>query len=147
MREIKFRGKSIKDGKWVYGYFLVNQFDEYTICDKTFAVAVIPETVGQYATLSDKNNKEIYEGDIVRVGSKLMEEKKWSNYWATREVKFGDGEINGSEWEHAIIGFWLSPCDTFNISNLTKDNEDMIIEVIGNIYENPELLNKKIKEN
>jgi len=47
MREIKFRGRSIlNDGKWHYGYFLVNHFGEYIICGKDFAIAVIPETVG-----------------------------------------------------------------------------------------------------
>jgi len=66
MREIRFRGKRISDNKWVYGYFLVNQFGEYTICDKTFSAAVIPETVGQYIGLPDKNNKEIYGGDILK---------------------------------------------------------------------------------
>ena len=128
MRNIKFRGKSIKDGKWVYGYFLVNQFDEYTICDKTFATAVIPETVGQYAGLPDKNNKEIYEGDILKRGE------------TTDEVIFEDGAF--------CIKFYSKNYKSYYTKTMQEALSGGINrwKIIGNKFENSELLNKNVKE-
>lgn len=139
MRDIKFRA-------WYYAekkmYYDVVVFDgcvckriSEDIWDNFYDedgpredAAVIPM---QYTGLKDKNGKDIYEGDIVKVGSILMQ--KNPDYNAIRTVSWG-GEINGSEWTHDIIGFTLEPCDNHRIPNLDND-KDLNIEVIGNIYE------------
>lgn len=133
MREILFRGKRIDNGEWVEGYLLLKYFHEsprtrFVIQYKTkynpemwqpeYAVAeIIPETVGQYTGLCDKNGKKIFEGDICRVG----------NFNYKVEFKY-------SSWQFAILtrGVWCNPYFDSNCGEKC--------EVIGNIHDNPELL-------
>lgn len=120
-REIKFRGKRIVNGKWVYGYLtkIWGQFNIVEISDGNIAYEVDTETVGQYTGRKDKNEVEIYGEDIVKIqhgyypsliGRVSFEEGQWM-------VK----ELDGTVWN--LYSFILAP-----------------VEVIGNIQDNLELL-------
>ena len=125
MREIKFRGKRIDDGEWVVG-----DLTRYSNVKSIIVVDlvegeepwVLTETVGQYTGLKDKNEIGIYEGDVVGK----------NGYWSFI-VEFDNGS------------FRLNPLDIVqsrNWEHRTLTNEWLLIgfEVLGNIYDNPELL-------
>lgn len=128
MREILFRGRN-ENSTWKYGSLLVNKdtFDNdvfiYHICDADgYSTEIIDtKTVGQYTGLQDKNGTKIFEGDILSAHlddgypeNETMLEVVWhNNGWYGKNGKFFDDFDNGFE---------------------------KYFEVIGNIHDNPELL-------
>lgn len=128
MREILFRGKRTGNGEWVYGFYfrsIGNFIKELPSSVSTPTHLVLPETVGQYTGLTDKNGKKIFEGDIVlgrfEFGMKVPS-----------LVVFRDGAF-GLEWEHAGKTVFTAFTGFCNVT----------FEVIGNVFDNPELLNKE----
>lgn len=127
-REIKFRGKSKKTGKWIYGYYFKNRGIDFIAPDefangKTWEdYEVIPETVGQFTGQLDKNGKKIYEGDIII--EKLRRARKDGERLA---ICFDDFE-------------WRGKNANGSTTSLSLLFEYHTVEVIGNIHDNPELL-------
>ena len=132
-REIKFRGKRLANYEWCYGSLLVWANGECTILEKSDSSNAVwkreidPNTVGQFTGLYDKNGKEIYEGDILMcIGQR--EDNKGRKY--TRKVSFKNGSFCMSVPEYNI-----DSCLNNHIVN-----GKLNWEVIGNIYDNKELL-------
>jgi uncharacterized phage protein (TIGR01671 family) len=139
MREIKFRGKAecgIKElekqgfehvNGWIYGTYLdgyivngvVESTDEYIALEEWCPVKI--ETVGQYTGLEDKNGKEIYEGDIIQD----ERGKKYLIKWGINS----NGFIAKTNEAH---------CNVYSSYHLSFKTQ-----VIGNIHDNPELLEAK----
>lgn len=126
MREIEFRGKAINDGVWVYGD--LHLMSKTPHIHDTFArsVHIDTSTVGQYTGLRDKNGKKIYEGDILR-GS--------------------NGSINGYEWPFRLEVKWDKDKCKFTVPTWGYIDSTHYYEVIGNIYDNPKLLESEAKAN
>lgn len=137
MREILFRGKRKENGKWIYGFlvpketnsyadgFLIidgalnyDELDDYQPSFSTYDV--VSETVGQYTGLTDKNGKKIFEGDIVKYRNNLP-----------CKIDYIDSQF---------VMMWKNFYRNFE---RVYDDE---IEVIGNIYDNPELLKEAEQE-
>ncbi len=125
MREILFRGKRTDNSEWVEGYYCPTPFSRFpckpsiypvsTINSHWHGIEVNPETVGQYTGLKDKNGTKIFESDVLRC-------------WG--------GEYAFGYWEHDIIivaAFW-------DMSATAAMTESEFAEIVGNIYDNPELL-------
>ena len=132
MRETKFRGIANNPdvdhyGEWIYGDLIHLGGEVYIQNDDDapdiIAIRVDPETVGQFTGLHDKNGKEIYRGDI---------------------VKYDTSPENGVATISSYIGNNLYFC--WHNSPIPPTNADIFgckdeLEVIGNIHENPEIIN------
>jgi uncharacterized phage protein (TIGR01671 family) len=145
MREIKFRGKRTDTGQWVYGdYFKAPLTDEnsglppeagwfflcgeirHCISQNGVAFTVDPSTVGQYTGLKDKTEQEIYEGDIMDMSFYGVVIIVWNEEICSFQFAY-EGMAKGT----AIGG---------RITNTLFDHEALKFKVIGNIHDNPELL-------
>ena len=115
MRDVLFKGKRVDNGEWTEGYF-------FKTWDKVFLLwgmtgdcpnmeEVVPETVGQFTGLCDKNGKKIFEGDI---------------------VESPNGTQGFIEWQNAECAFLV------NIGDDWQTMDDCPYEVVGNIYDNKE---------
>ena len=130
MRTIKFRGEDIETGEWIYGD-IIQRMGFYPAILTVYPtvegkvgyaeMAVNRETIGQFTSLYDKNKKEIYEGDIIKVSSTLER----------IEVRFVRG----------VFAFLWNG----NIDDEAPINAPTLkwAEVIGNIHDNPKLLKRK----
>ena len=144
MREILFRGKRADNGEWVEGDLLHYKSGEMAICkgfskygyEATEIIGrdkVIPETVGQYTGLTDKNGRKIFEGDIVRLTDEYNE-IEW-----TAIVVFGNPNSSCC-WGYSLCP--IGKCESTSDILMWVDMEESgaYCEIIGNIYDNPELL-------
>ena len=131
MREILFRGKRLDNGDWVYGYYVhigpVSCQRAYIIpeyASSLYVNEVDPSTVGQYTGLKDKNGKRIFDGDIAKV---LQGKDKDIAYVGFENGAFMLYPKTGNIYERTLWEYWYNDWD---------------VEVIGNITDNPELLEK-----
>ena len=141
MREILFRGKRIDNGEWIIGYYVKFLTDknktQYVIysgyaetdCDDIYPdfFEVDPETVGQYTGLSDKNGKKIFEGDIVR----------YPVYQGTCRGEDIHQVVFERRGGSAYFGITMDDIETWYFCMSVPAD---LMEVIGNIYDSPELI-------
>ena len=123
MREILFRGKQIDNGEWVYGD-IRHDYDGVPSCISYYCGSnpIIPESVGQYTELTDKNGRKIFEGDIVNVNTN--KDTLCHRYEGRNLV------IRFDEYHRFVASGRLE----YPLCNHYE------WEVIGNIHDNPELL-------
>lgn len=147
MREILYRGKIEGNGVWTFGAyyhqteFYGEQCDYHLIissCDELednmmWRDNVYPETIGQFTGLTDKNGIKIFEGDIVSFGiSQRIMYVHWNDETLTWELT--DVGVSACEVNHLF--------NTVDLAEIQVESAygEMFSEVIGNIYDNPELL-------
>ena len=125
VREILFRGKREDNGKWVYGNLLQHPNGQCFVLVEIggFKVfSVIPFTVGQYTGLCDKNGNKIFEGDVVAY-------RKYGNLAVV--------------WDDGAFQFMRKKAFYDLFYDLLEDINPSGCEVIGNRWDNPELLEEK----
>lgn len=136
-REIKFRGKALNGEKWYYGSLI--DYGDPAFCDivrfnddnEAIHECVDINTIGQFTGLHDKNGKEIYEGDIVK--------------WTDEKDRMDKFLLCYVDWHKHLCKFYLSFGEEQKVNDSRTDIFEMMrmgynYEVIGNIYDNPELL-------
>ena len=125
MREILFRGKQEDNEKWVIGYLSSKHtITIQTPCGHMDEIVICADTVGQFTGLTDKNGKRIFEGDIAKV---LQGKDKDIAYVGFENGAFMLYPKTGNIYERTLWEYWYNDWD---------------VEVIGNVTDNPELLEK-----
>ena len=149
MREILFKAKRKDNGEWVEGYYRADpDLDGYFICGweygysengierEPFDEEVYPSTLCQYTGLTDKNGQKIWENDIVRYTFDYPSETATKN-----GLKERISSVFWSEWR----GSWSVYADERKCKGMNNDlfkyvRNGNTVEIIGNIFDNPELL-------
>lgn len=137
MREIKFRGYDRFDQRWVYGYglhqsiFIDGSSNAYVTAGIREVFIVDKESTGQYTGLKDKNGVEIYEGDIIETHEHRIETIIWEDNGFKRKYTFERTYQGESYFETRILDMGDS------------SNRNWGYKVIGNVYENKNLLEVK----
>ncbi|WP_091011965.1 MULTISPECIES: YopX family protein [Paenibacillus] len=136
MREIKFRGKSLINGMMVFGNLSVQYDGTWINCGNATEskwVPVDPETVGQYIGFQDRDDRKVYQGDIVAV-----------------DCDCDPGEYATCKHDPTLnIVIWDQEEESFAFKGIAFRSDDMhadytdLWDVVGNIYDNPELLAPK----
>ncbi|MCM1225972.1 MAG: YopX family protein [Clostridium sp.] len=138
-REILFRGKRVADEEWVYGYYLYADEDAApVIIDKhCYSYVIIPETVGQYTGLTDKNGTRIFEGDILSLKHYMI-----NDLVVVKFGKYEDGNIH-DDIPCGHVGFYLDFSESFKEKNYYRNDICFFApkcEVISNVHDNPEMI-------
>ena len=134
MHKILFRGKPKNELiDWVYGYYFYSELTcKHCIMGESkdygyTCIEVIPETVGQYTGLKDKNGTKIFEGDIVQTNKFFLSVGLNAKYVIEYDVE---------------IACFIGTMQKGYVKHFTTfQNDSDQFEVIGNIHDNPELLN------
>ena len=131
MRDILFRGKDAESSKWLYGWVfggkaesiieLDTQYVSEEGVEAYYTSVVIPETVGQYTGLDDKNGVKIFEGDVVRY---------------LNSIESGNGVVISDSC--AFLFNWIDIDETDSLLRHFQCSEEL--EVIGNVHDNSELM-------
>lgn len=145
MRKILFKAKRIDNGEWVEGCIVIDQsrldIFKYRIqpieSGVLYAPPIDPDTLCQYTGFTDKNGKKIWENDILRYsydydGSPFLKDGE--------EIKYRAGAVFWSEWRGswAVCGRGNKKCTNNDVFKYNRNPNRT--EVIGNIFDNPELL-------
>lgn len=131
MREILFRGQTKKTKLWILGlpFYLADGLIAGIETNDGLAMEVIPETISQFIGQTDKNGRKIFEGDIIKdCGGTLG------------VVKFGEGTFDSGIYKYT--GYYYQERNgniDRNALYQTTENWEQV-QVIGDIYDNPELL-------
>ena len=163
MREILFKAKAInrdkgyhrtnyKNGDWVYGLITRlydEQFEnlpaEMTDENGVSRIEIDHNTICQYTGLTDKNGNKIWENDVLL---QKTTEMHWCKWECMGVVKYGEHDWDASNYGYTSIGFYVEPIVkngdinkiASGLNQVDINDEYYPIEVIGNIFDNPELL-------
>lgn len=145
MREILFRGKRMDNGEWVEGYYVPIGKYHYILTGRLELVPYLgfehflvnPDTVGRFTGLTDRNGVKIFEGDIIR----WHDNTELSVGGQIAEVCFGKYRDADSAFDDVYaIGFYLRTSGGECVTICWLDEYQNDFDIIGNIYDNPELL-------